>query len=76
LIFSSVNFFRSALDELGIPWLYFAQRRTFAKSFFPEASSAFPHRGPSKISHGKGFSLTLELSTLFGAPRGGATRRV
>src|SRR5271157_4968414 len=35
--------------------------------FFPEPSSAFPHRDPSKTSAGQGFWLTLELSTLFDA---------
>jgi len=41
--------------------------------FFPEPSSAFPHRDPSKTSRGQGFYLTLELSTLFGASADGVS---
>jgi hypothetical protein len=60
LIFSSANIFLAApLTNPAFLRLYSAKHQIFAKSFFPEASSAFPHRGPSKTSPGQGFSLTL-----------------
>jgi hypothetical protein len=63
-------------DVLDASAIYLLVQLKNLLPFFPESSSAFPHRESCKPRHRRAFSLTLKESTLFRSSAATSTRRL